>query len=185
MLIHKSATPHTVCLFELSVSFERNIEQAHTRKKNRYAYLEQDIKDAGYNCLNIPFEVGSRGHLTQSNRCNLSTMHKLATPKTSLTISSRWSPKSVCYVPTLCTNLPHPRPSCTISSRWSPKSVYYVSTLSTCLEMTEGGLTYHLSVLTSDICKTMYQLCEFVRAYFWHWDLQDYSGYHVPIVVWS
>ena len=84
VIIDKSVTPHTVWLFELSVSFEQNIEQANTRKRNRYAHLEQDIKDAGYNCMNVPFEVGSRGHLTQSNRCNLSTMHKIAKPKTKL-----------------------------------------------------------------------------------------------------
>ena len=83
VLIDKSATPHTVWLFELSVSFERNIEQALTRKKNRYAYLEQDTKDAGYNCLNIPLKWAPGG--------------------TSLSqIDATFQ---------LCTNLPHPRPS--------------------------------------------------------------------------
>ena len=74
VIIYRSTTPHTVWLFELSISFERNIEQAHNRKKNRYAFLEADIKEAGYICNNVPFEVGSRGHITQSNRCTLSTV---------------------------------------------------------------------------------------------------------------
>ena len=82
VLIDKSITPHTVWLYELSVSFERNIAQSHTRKRIRYAYLEQDIEDAGFACKNIPFEVGSRGHLTGSNRANFAALHKIAKPKT-------------------------------------------------------------------------------------------------------
>jgi hypothetical protein len=82
--IDRSTTPPTVWLFELSVSFEQNIERAHARKQARYAFLEVDIRESGYSCNNIPFEVGSRGHITQSNRSNLATMHKLAKPKTSL-----------------------------------------------------------------------------------------------------
>ena len=39
VLRDQAAKPHTVWLFELSVTFERSVEQAHTRKKNRYAYL--------------------------------------------------------------------------------------------------------------------------------------------------
>ena len=84
VIIDRSTTPHTVWLLELTISFERNIEQAHTRKRNRYAFLEEDIKESGYKCNNVPFEVGSRGHITQSNRCNLVTVHKIAKPKVKL-----------------------------------------------------------------------------------------------------
>ena len=61
-----------------------NIEQAHTRKKTKYTYLESDIESNGYVCINIPFEVGSRGHLTGSNRANLSTLHRLGATKMKL-----------------------------------------------------------------------------------------------------
>ena len=66
------------------MSFEQNIEQAHTRKKTKYTYLEGDIESNGYVCNNIPFEVGSRGHLTGSNRANLSTLHRLGATKMKL-----------------------------------------------------------------------------------------------------
>ena len=74
-------TPHTVLLYKLSVTFERNIEQAHTGKRIRYAYMDTDIEDAGFMCKHIPFEVGSRGHITGSNRANLATHTKLPNPK--------------------------------------------------------------------------------------------------------
>ena len=77
-------TTKTVWLWELSVSFETNIEQAHTRKKVKYTQLESDIEDAGFSCRNIPFEVGSRGHLTLDNRSNLTILHSLTRPKMKL-----------------------------------------------------------------------------------------------------
>ena len=85
IVVIDNTTPQpTVWLFELSVSFEQNIEQAHTRKKTKYTYLESDIESNGYVCNNIPFEVGSRGHLTGSNRANLSTLHRLGATKMKL-----------------------------------------------------------------------------------------------------
>ena len=66
VIIDKSTTPSTVYLFELTICFERqtNIEAANKRKYERYTSLASDIEEAGYTCKNIPFEVGSRGHLT-------------------------------------------------------------------------------------------------------------------------
>ena len=84
VMVDRSTTPPTVWLFELSVSFERNIEAANTRKHNRYSSLAEDIKESGYTCNNIPFEVGSRGHLTLSNRSNLTTLHQVGRPQTKL-----------------------------------------------------------------------------------------------------
>ena len=81
VIIDKSSNPHTVWLFELTVSFETNFEQAHNRKKARYTQLTSDIEDAGYSCKNVPFEVGSRGHLSQDNRCNLAMIHSIGKPK--------------------------------------------------------------------------------------------------------
>ena len=84
VVVDNSTPQPTVWLFELTCSFERNIDQAHTRKQVRYTQLELDIKDNGYGCKNVPFEVGSRGHLTLANRSILSTLHKLAPPKMKL-----------------------------------------------------------------------------------------------------
>ena len=40
-------------------------------------HSQQDIQDRGYVCKNIPFEVGSRGHLTLENKSILTIIHKL------------------------------------------------------------------------------------------------------------
>ena len=51
-------------------------------KYERYTSLASDIEEAGYACKNIPFEVGSRGHLTMSNKSKLAIIHKLCSPST-------------------------------------------------------------------------------------------------------
>ena len=84
VIIDRSSPTPTVWLFELTISFETNFEQAHTRKKVRYTQLKSDIEDSGYICNNVPFEVGSRGHISISNRSNLATIHGLASPKMKL-----------------------------------------------------------------------------------------------------
>ena len=71
-------------MFELTISFETNFEQAHNRKKLRYTQLKSDIEDSGYICHNVPFKVGSRGHLSPDNRSNLATIHGISTPKLKL-----------------------------------------------------------------------------------------------------
>jgi hypothetical protein len=87
VIIDSSTTPTTVYLLELTVCFERqdNIDAATRRKYNRYSSLASDIQEAGYICKNIPFEVGSRGHLTLSNKSTLSIIHKLCQPNTNFT----------------------------------------------------------------------------------------------------
>ena len=81
VIIDRSQPITTVWLFELTVSFEQNIEQAHTRKKVRYSYLESDIEANGFKCVNIPFEIGSRGHITMANKTSLATVHKITKSK--------------------------------------------------------------------------------------------------------
>ena len=68
VLVNRNTTPTSVILLEITIPFSRNIEAANTRKRNRYEFLTSDIQDAGYNCSNMPLEVGSRGHLTSRNR---------------------------------------------------------------------------------------------------------------------
>jgi hypothetical protein len=59
-----------------------NIESANKRKYNRYSPLAADIEESGHKCKNIPFEVGSRGHLTLENKSKLTIINKLCRPKT-------------------------------------------------------------------------------------------------------
>ena len=61
----------SVYLLELTCSFERNILAAHQRKSTKYVPLKSDIESEGYTCTLIPFEIGSRGHVTKINRSNI------------------------------------------------------------------------------------------------------------------
>ena len=61
----------TICLLELTCSFERNAEAAFIRKSMRYTTLKSDLEDKGYRCFLVPFEVGSRGHIRKSTKSNI------------------------------------------------------------------------------------------------------------------
>ena len=94
-VIERSSNQETVWLVELSVSFERNNEQALTR----YEYLEDDSRNNGFIRKNISSEVESRDKLTLSNRLHLSTLNKLSRTKMKLKalLQSRQYPKYTCY----------------------------------------------------------------------------------------
>ena len=77
VIIDKNTTPLTVLLVELTCPFTRNITAANTRKRERYEFLSSDIKEAGFTCMNLPFEIGSRGHVTLSNKNTLSSICKV------------------------------------------------------------------------------------------------------------
>ena len=61
----------SVQILELTCSFESNIEMANARKTVKYTQLKNDIEDMGYSCALIPFEIGSRGHVTKTNKFNI------------------------------------------------------------------------------------------------------------------
>ena len=61
----------SVYLLELTCSFERNILAAHQRKSCKYTSLKNDIEQAGFTCILLPFEIGSRGHITRQNKVNI------------------------------------------------------------------------------------------------------------------
>ena len=61
-----------ITLFELTVSFEKNIDSANIRKSIRYNDLTSDIKKRGWIVENTPFEIGSRGHITKRNMTAIS-----------------------------------------------------------------------------------------------------------------
>ena len=61
----------SVYVLELTCSFERNIEAAHQRKTTKYTSLQTDIEISGYKCFMVPFEIGSRGHVTTNNKENI------------------------------------------------------------------------------------------------------------------
>ena len=57
-----------IFVMELTCSFERNITAANLRKTTKYTNLKSDLEDQGYSCTLVPFEIGSRGYVTTSNR---------------------------------------------------------------------------------------------------------------------
>jgi hypothetical protein len=73
-----------VWLLEQTVSFESNFEAANRRKKERYSSLAADIEDENFQCNNLPFKIGSRGHISSDNKSTLVLMHQLCQPKESL-----------------------------------------------------------------------------------------------------
>jgi hypothetical protein len=83
-LVVVDSSDKTVYLFKLTVCFEQvdNIDSANQRKYNQYSPLTADLEESGHKCKNIPFEVGSRGHLTLENKSKLTIIHKLCRPKT-------------------------------------------------------------------------------------------------------
>ena len=74
VIVNKNSTPSTVFLVELTCPFTRNIAGANNRKRARYEFLTSVIKEAGFTCMNLPFEIGSRGHVTLSNKNTLSSI---------------------------------------------------------------------------------------------------------------
>lgn len=60
-----------IILLEVTVSFETNIDKAHKLKTDRYVSLASDLTNAGYNTSFTPFEIGSCGLITKSNKCRL------------------------------------------------------------------------------------------------------------------
>ena len=61
----------TICLLELTCSFESNSQAANIRKSLRYSTLKTDLEENGYKCFLVPFEVGSRGHIHKSTKSSL------------------------------------------------------------------------------------------------------------------
>ena len=71
-----------ISLLELTCCFEGNEKAAQLRKTNKYTYLKLDLEDKGYSVDLVPFEIGSRGHVTSENTMNLINIfvkHKIKT----------------------------------------------------------------------------------------------------------
>ena len=56
-----------IYIIELTIPFESNLDNAHTRKHDRYASLISDLRFSSYHTRFFSLEVGSRGFLSDSN----------------------------------------------------------------------------------------------------------------------
>ena len=69
-------TEKKIVLFELTVSFEKNAESANLRKSRRYMDLTSDLVQKGWHAENIPFEIGSKGHIDSRNKTSILSVMK-------------------------------------------------------------------------------------------------------------
>ena len=69
---------NTFDMFELTVPLDRNIEQRHTDKTNKYAHFTTDITHITTKVT--AFEVSSTGHITPQNKTHLQSLHKFCKP---------------------------------------------------------------------------------------------------------
>ena len=69
-------------IFELTCPLERNIDERHLFKQNKYAHFCSDITT--FKTKVTAFEVSSRGFLSQSNLKNIHSLHKFCKAGTKL-----------------------------------------------------------------------------------------------------
>ena len=79
VVIDRSETPNKVILLELTVPWDssNSFQAALERKTARYERLAGDLRDLGYNTLNLPLEVGCRGVINARNHLVLETLCNL------------------------------------------------------------------------------------------------------------
>ena len=82
VVINRAASPVEVYLYELTVSYERNVDDANIRKTNRYAGLEADIESNGFECSTVCFEIGQCGYINSRNKLALGGFLRLTKRKT-------------------------------------------------------------------------------------------------------
>ena len=64
-------TDRRIVIFELTVPWDSNVENAHRLKMDKYAALVSDLEEGGYTVFLFCFEVTVRGQLTKANRARL------------------------------------------------------------------------------------------------------------------
>ena len=60
-----------ICILELTICFETNLDAAHESKFNGYASLTSDLKTKGYKVNYFAVEIGSRGYVNTDNQSRL------------------------------------------------------------------------------------------------------------------
>ena len=70
----------SIIIFELTISFEQNIRDAHDRKANKYSSLVMDLQEQSYDAKLFCIEIGSRGLITDNNKCNIQKLFPLISP---------------------------------------------------------------------------------------------------------
>ena len=63
-----------IVIFELTVPWDRNVQNAHEYKMNKYAALVIDLQNAGYVVDLYCFEISVRGQVTKANKARLKSL---------------------------------------------------------------------------------------------------------------
>ena len=68
-------------IFELTITLETNIKSDNIQKMKKYEHFITDIKTRDVSVH--PFEIGSRGYISPSNKANLKKLPKFCKPSAS------------------------------------------------------------------------------------------------------
>ena len=68
-------------IFELTVPLETNFKNANSQKMNKYEHFITDITTRDVSVH--PFEIGSRGYISPSNKAILKKLHEFCKPSAS------------------------------------------------------------------------------------------------------
>ena len=92
-------------IFELTVRLETNIKNPNTQKMNKFEHLITDrtTRDVSVH----PFEIGSRGYISPSNKAILKKLHKLCKPKVSFKATNIYEALQCCHHTTFLENEKH------------------------------------------------------------------------------
>ena len=75
-LVFLDRSKKAIDIFELTCSFEKNIDSAYIRKSSKYNDLKSDLVKAGWTTGLTPFELGSRGYVTKRNYTTITGITK-------------------------------------------------------------------------------------------------------------
>ena len=72
----------TIIIIELTVCFETNVDNAHSRKIDRYASLINDLNELKWSASLFTLEIGCRGLVNKNNRSRLKSILKTVKSQT-------------------------------------------------------------------------------------------------------
>ena len=103
VLVYRRSLPVKVVLLQLTVLFDsvKGSYEAMQRKEERYRRLTSDLKAAGYNAVNLPLEIGSRGGNNTSNLGVLATLASIVRIPPTV-----WASMSLPVFETQCPSIP-------------------------------------------------------------------------------
>ena len=79
-MVALNRTDRRIIIFELTVPWDSNVENAHRLKMDKYAALVSDLEEGGYTVFLFFSEVSVRGQLMKANRARLKAFSYMVMP---------------------------------------------------------------------------------------------------------